>query len=191
MLAEKAQLISNGEENFEAPENDDEESKSAAKDADQEAEEDDEVLEVDVEDTGAGEDSDEDDAAPRRGPGGGRALQNISADDGKYLPKLPKKTLPTLNEEQHVLDFYQTFKSQLLRWRVPEQSKLFYWEIVTGHPSWTLARVLSRLIKRIDEVDEDEVAREFERLVQGNKESTTSFSDRFTELPMPTGSSSS
>jgi len=27
LLAEKAQLISNGEENFEAPENDDEESK--------------------------------------------------------------------------------------------------------------------------------------------------------------------
>ena len=53
LLAEKAQLISNGEENFEAPKNDDEESKSAAKDADQEAEEDDKVLEVDVEDTGA------------------------------------------------------------------------------------------------------------------------------------------
>ena len=102
---------------------------------------------------------------------------------------IPKKTLPTLNEEQRVLDLYQTFKSQLLRWGVPEQSKLFedyfanarmdhrkaselYWEIVTRHPSWNLAR---------DEVDEEEVARELERLVQGNKESLTSFSDRFTE----------
>ena len=116
----------------------------------------------------------------------------------QLLRLIPKKTLPTLNEEQRVLDLYQTFKSQLLRWGVPEQSKLFedyfanaikdhrkaselYWEIVARHPSWTLARVLSRLIKRIDEVDEEEVAREFERLVQGNKESITSFSDRFTE----------
>jgi len=44
-----------------------------------------------------------------------------------------------------------------------------------------LPRALPRLIKRIDEVDEDELAREFERLVQGNKESITSFHDHFSE----------
>ena len=43
----------------------------------------------------------------------------------KFQSKLPKKTFPTLNEEQRVLDLYQTFKSQLLRWGVPERSKLF------------------------------------------------------------------
>jgi len=108
LLAEKAQLISNGKENFEAPENDDKESKSAAKDADQEAEEDDEVLEVDVQDTGAGEDSDEDDAGPRRGPGGGRggarALQNVSADDGKYLPKSSACSIFTKRSSPNYLD---------------------------------------------------------------------------------------
>jgi hypothetical protein len=46
-------------------------------------------------------------------------------DDGRNVPKLPKKTLPILNEEQRVLDFYQTLKSQVLRWGVPERSKLF------------------------------------------------------------------
>jgi len=56
-----------------------------------------------------------------------------------------------------------------------------YWEIVTRDPSWSLARVLLLLIKRIGEVDEEEIAREFEKLVQGNKESITSLFDRFTE----------
>jgi hypothetical protein len=55
------------------------------------------------------------------------------------------------------------------------------WEIVTRHPSWSLARVLPRLIKRIDEVDEEEIARKFERLMQGNNDSITSFCDRFNE----------
>jgi len=96
-----------------------------------------------------------------------------------------------------LLDFYQTFKSQLLRWGVPERSKFFedylanafqdhrkaselYWEIVTRHPSWSLARVLPHLIKRIDEVDEGKIAGEFEKLLQGNKESITNFCHRFT-----------
>jgi len=113
-------------------------------------------------------------------------------------PLLPKKTLQTLNEEQRMFDFYQTFKSKLLRWGVLERSKLFencfanaikdhrkaselYWEIVTRHQIWSAARVLSRLIKRIDDLDEEETAREFERLAQGNKESIMSFRDHFTE----------
>jgi len=71
--------------------------------------------------------------------------------------------------------------------KVPERSKIFedyfanglkdhrneselYWEIVSRHPSWSLARVLPRLNMRIDEVDAEEIAREFESLVQGKKE---------------------
>jgi hypothetical protein len=52
---------------------------------------------------------------------------------------------------------------------------------VTRHPTWPLPKVLSRLIKKIDEVDEEEIARDFKRLVQGNKESVTSFNERFIE----------
>jgi len=111
------------------------------------------------------------------GSHGGRFHQDVSVDDGKCLPKVPKKALPTLNEAQRALDFYQTFKSQVLRWRVSERSKLFekyfsnaiqdhakarelYSEIVSRHPSWSLVRVLP-LIKRINHVDEEEIAREF------------------------------
>jgi len=53
LLAEKAQLISTGEEDFEASESDEEEYKSVAKGEDQELREDDEVQEVAPEDTGA------------------------------------------------------------------------------------------------------------------------------------------
>jgi len=110
-------------------ESDEEEHESAAKGADQESEKDAEVQEVAPEDTGArrdpdddpddGGDSDEEAAGYNRAAGGGsrggRFYQDVSVYDGKYLPKVPKKMLPTLNEEQLVLDFYQTFKSQLSR----------------------------------------------------------------------------
>jgi len=56
-----------------------------------------------------------------------------------------------------------------------------YWRLVTRHPTWPLPKVLSRLIKKIDGVDEEEIARDFERLVQCNKESVTSFNERFIE----------
>jgi hypothetical protein len=56
-----------------------------------------------------------------------------------------------------------------------------YWRLVTRRPTWPLPKVLSRLIKKIDEVDEEEIARDFKRLVQGNKESVTSFNERFIE----------
>ena len=36
-------------------------------------------------------------------------------------------------------------------------------------------------MKRVDEIDTVEIAREFERLVQGNKQSITSFIHRFFE----------
>ena len=52
---------------------------------------------------------------------------------------------------------------------------------MTRHPTWPLPKVLSRLIKKIDGVDEEEIARDFESLVQGNKESVTSFNERFIE----------
>jgi len=82
-----------------------------------------------------------------------------------------------------VLDFYQTFKSQLLRWGVPKDIKLFEdyfttavkdqskarflcWQIVIGNPSYLLAKVLLP-IKSIQEVDEEEIAREFGWVVQG------------------------
>ena len=44
-----------------------------------------------------------------------------------------------------------------------------------------LPEVLSRLIEKIDGVDEERIARDFERLLQGNKESVTSFNERFIE----------
>jgi len=52
---------------------------------------------------------------------------------------------------------------------------------VTRHPTWPLPKILSRLIKKIDGVDEEKIARDFERLVQGNNESVTSFNERFIE----------
>ena len=111
-------------------------------------------------------------------------------DDGKYVPK---KTLLSVNEEKRVLDFYHTLKCDVLRWEVLERSKPFedylangtkddrkecelYCEVVTRHPSWSLG--IPRLIKR---TEKQEISREFERLVQGNKETITSFFDCFTE----------
>ena len=41
--------------------------------------------------------------------------------DGKYLLKLPKKKLPLLQEDQRLLDFYITFKCQLIKWGVNER----------------------------------------------------------------------
>ena len=116
LLAEKAQLISTGEGDFEALESGKEEHKSAANGADHESGEHDEIQEVAPEDTGArGDpddgrgDSDGDAAGYRRadaeGSRGGRLHQDISVDYGKCLPKLPRKTLPILNGEQRVLDF--------------------------------------------------------------------------------------
>jgi len=125
ILEEKAQLISAGEERFESPGIDDEEESTS-------------LLETQTRrqtgttkfkksgqlNIGAGGDPDDNPydgedfdggSGPRRAAGrgysGSRLLQNISLDDGRYLPKLPKRTLPTPNQEQRVLDFYQTLKS--------------------------------------------------------------------------------
>jgi len=83
-----------------------------------------------------------------------------------------------------VLDFYQTFKSQLLRWGVPKDIKLFEdyfttavkdqpkarflcWQIVIGNTSYLLAKVLLLPMKSIQKVDEEEIARKFGWVVQG------------------------
>jgi len=134
LLAEKAQLIFIGEEYFEASQRDEEEHKSAAKGADQESGEDDEVQEL-VPELGTQMTTLTMEGTLME------TLQDIAelleaeavvANSTKILLWMMKTTQATRKDvanpkskKQRVLDFYQTFNSQLLRWGVPEPSKLF------------------------------------------------------------------
>jgi hypothetical protein len=58
-----------------------------------------------------------------------------------------------------------------------QKATKLYCETVTRHPSWSRGRVLPPVFNKIEE---EEIAREFERLVHGHEDSTSSC-DHFTE----------
>jgi len=164
ILAEKAQLISAGEERFESPGIDDEEESTS-------------LLETQTRrqtgttkfkksgqlNIGAGGDPDDNpydeedfdgESGPRRAAGrgysGSRLLQNISLimmedifpsyPKGHYRPQIKSSACSTSIK-----------RSSLIR---TMERKVSLLEVVTRHPSWSIAKVFTRLIKRIDEVEE-------------------------------------
>lgn len=117
-------------------------------------------------------------------------------------PRLAKKTVPVIGKDERMIQFYMTFKQQVESWGVKEDSRLFreyfetaiqnnsrakseYWNIRARHADWPMHKVSMWMIKRLDKIEEEEVRRNFERLIQGVSEPVSSFIERFSEVLEP------
>jgi hypothetical protein len=113
-------------------------------------------------------------------------------------PKLAKKTVPEMAKDEKFFTFYRNFKLQVQSWNIPEDSSLFreyfemaiqknalakseYWSIRSRHPKWKMLDISAWMVKRIDNVNPEEIKKSYDRLCQGAQESITSFLERYQE----------
>ena len=108
----------------------------------------------------------------------------------------PRKVLVKLKEGERVLDSWSSFCEQMLDWEINLGSGLAreYFEstiaekhevrntyagIKLRHPEWSLEARVAWLIKMIDHFEEEQVERDWNRLIQGKTELVMKFFGRY------------